>query len=103
MNDYELTMRLSELKNKFRDKILLIAEECNIETIKVFGSTIRENAKEESDIDFLISVKKTASLLDVGCFKWKIEELLHKKVDIAFEGRIHQSIANHVMKEAKPL
>ena len=96
-------MHLSDLKTKFRDKIFLIADECNIESIKIFGSTIREEATDESDVDLLISVKKTASLLDIGRFKWKIEELLRKKVDIAFEGRMHRSIAKHVMKEAKPL
>lgn len=51
---------LSDLKMKFRDKILLIADECNIESIKIFGSTAREDATEESDVDFLISVKKNS-------------------------------------------
>jgi predicted nucleotidyltransferase len=96
-------MHLSDLKTKFRDKILLIADECNIESIKIFGSTAREESTEESDVDFLISVRKTADLFDVGRFKWKIEELLHKKVDIAFEGRVHRSISDTIMKEAEPL
>jgi predicted nucleotidyltransferase len=96
-------MTITELRSKFRDKILRIADECGIDAVKVFGSTVRGEAVEQSDVDFLISVRKTASLLDIGRFKWKTEELLHKKVDIAFEGRVHRSIADSVMKEAQPL
>ena len=96
-------MKLSELRNKFREKILLIADECHINTIKVFGSTVRGDANENSDIDFLISLKKNASLLDVGRFKWKTEELLRKKIDVVFENQLHHSIASQVRNEAKPL
>jgi predicted nucleotidyltransferase len=94
---------ISDLRNKFRDKILLIASECGIESVKVFGSTVRGDATEESDVDFLISAGEKTSLLEIGRFKWRTEELLCKKVDIAFEGRVHRSIADHVMKEALPL
>lgn len=96
-------MRLTELRSNFRSKILTIAAECNVSTVKIFGSTARGDAKENSDIDFLISLKKNASLLDVGRFKWKIEELLNKKVDIAFENCVHASIKNQVTKEAQVL
>ena len=96
-------MRLTELRAKFRSNILTIAAECNISTIKIFGSTVRGEAEENSDIDFLISLKKNASLLDVGRFKWKIEELLNRKVDVAFENCIHTSIKNQVTKEAQVL
>jgi predicted nucleotidyltransferase len=96
-------MKLSNLRVEFREKILELADECGIISVKVFGSTVRGDATENSDVDFLISAKKTASLLDIGRFKWKVEELLHRKVDIAFEGRLHCSIAGQVMKEAQPL
>ncbi len=99
----EDVMQLSELRTKFRDKIFVIADECHIATIKVFGSTVRGDAREDSDIDLLISLKKNAGLLDVGRFKWKLEELLNKRVDVAFENHIHRSIMQQVFKEAQPL
>jgi predicted nucleotidyltransferase len=71
--------------------------------VKVFGSTVRGDATENSDVDFLISAMETASFLDISRFKWKVEELLHKKVDIVFEGHAHHTIADQVMKESQPL
>lgn len=96
-------MQLSELRKKFKDKIFVIADECHVATIKVFGSTVRGDAREDSDIDLLISLKENAGLLDIGRFKWKLEELLNRRVDVAFENRIHRSIASQVIKEARPL
>ncbi|MDR3155740.1 MAG: nucleotidyltransferase domain-containing protein [Holosporaceae bacterium] len=96
-------MKLSNLRTDFRDRILDFASECGVVSVKVFGSTVRGDATDKSDIDLLISAKKTASLLDIGRFKWKVEELLHRKVDIVFEGHVHRSIADQIMKEAQPL
>lgn len=78
-----------------------LADECGVVSVKVFGSTVRGDATDNSDIDFLISAKKTTSLMDIGRFKWKVEELLNKKVDIVFEGRLHHTIADQIMKEAQ--
>lgn len=96
-------MDLKTLITNYRSKILALAKECHIRTVKIFGSVVRGEAKEDSDVDFLITVSENASLLDVGRFKWKTEEILHKKVDIAFENKLHRSIANKVLKEAQVL
>lgn len=95
-------MLLSELRTRFRDKILAIAKECHIETVKVFGSTVRGEARNDSDVDLLISING-ATLLDVGRFQWKVQDLIKKKVDVVFEKGLHRVIAERVKKEALPL
>ena len=95
-------MLLSELRTRFRDKILAIAKECHIETVKVFGSTVRGEARNDSDVDLLISING-ATLLDVGRFQWKVQDLIKKKDDVVFEKGLHRVIAERVKKEALPL
>ena len=95
-------MLLSELRTRFQDKILAIAKECHIETVKVFGSTVRGEARNDSDVDLLISING-ATLLDVGRFQWKVQDLIKKKVDVVFEKGLHRVIAERVKKEALPL
>jgi MoaA/NifB/PqqE/SkfB family radical SAM enzyme len=43
-------MLLPSLRTKFRDKILKLADECGITSVKVFGFTVRGNATEKSDV-----------------------------------------------------
>ncbi|GHT91086.1 nucleotidyltransferase [Alphaproteobacteria bacterium] len=94
---------ITELRSKFRDKILRIADKCGISCVKVFGSTARGDATDDSDVDFLISIRDNASLLGIGRFQYETEELLQKKVDVAFEGYVHKRIASRVMQEAQLL
>ncbi|GHU16171.1 nucleotidyltransferase [Alphaproteobacteria bacterium] len=103
MKIWEMDMVMSELRDKFRDKILRLADECGITSVKVFGSTARGDATDESDVDFLITTKKHVSLLEIGRFKYETEELLNRKVDIAFEGWVHKRIVDRVMQDAQLL
>ena len=96
-------MDLNTLLTQYRSRILELAKECKIKEVFVFGSVARGEAREDSDVDLLISLDKGASLLDVGRFKWKAEEILHRKVDIAFENKLHASISDQIMKEAQAL
>lgn len=95
-------MDVAELR-LFRDQIMQTAQDCGVVSVKIFGSTIRGDATEDSDIDFLISIRKDTSLLDIGRFKWKTEELLNKRIDIAFENKLHDSISERILGEAQPL
>ncbi|MES2215359.1 MAG: nucleotidyltransferase domain-containing protein [Pseudomonadota bacterium] len=45
-------MNLASLQSKYRAQILDIAEACQVEEIKVFGSIVRGTFTSESDIDF---------------------------------------------------
>ena len=93
-------MKLDELRSKYRDDILRTAKECGILSVKVFGSTARNEATDKSDVDFLISAKKSADLLSIGQFQIEMEELLKTKVDVVFEGCIHRRIVDQVMEDA---
>jgi predicted nucleotidyltransferase len=69
-------------------------------SVKVFGSTARNEATDKSDVDFLISTKKSANLFSIGQFQIEMQELLKTKVDVAFEGCIHRRIVDQVMEDA---
>lgn len=95
-------MNLMILKNNYRSQILAIAEECNVETIHLFGSVARGDGRSDSDIDFLVRMKPNSGF-GIGRLKWRLEELLHTKVDIVTEKSLHHTIRNHILKEAIPL
>jgi len=54
---------------------------------------------ENSDIDFVVKMKPNSGFA-IGGLKWKMEELLHRKVDIISEGAINHSIKDQILKEA---
>ncbi|MCL5429341.1 MAG: nucleotidyltransferase domain-containing protein [Chloroflexi bacterium] len=60
-------MRLSQLK-QFSQRLQQIADRHGVKKIYVFGSVVREESTESSDVDFLIEMEKDASALGVGGF-----------------------------------
>lgn len=89
----------SELKNK-RKQILDIAYTHGAKTIKIFGSFVRGEEKEDSDIDLLVSFKEGRSLFDLIALKNDLEELFGRKVDVVTEDSIHSYIRDKIMQEA---
>ena len=62
----------------------------NVEKIGLFGSYSRDEATENSDIDIFVTMQ--ANLLNMVAVKEKIEDDLHKKVDLIREHKNMKSI-----------
>ena len=96
-------MNLQQLKTKYKNSILKIAKQRNIDNIRIFGSVVHNNNNNKSDIDFLIHLLPNASLIDLSGFQFEIEKLLNCKTDVIPDNSIHWSIKDKVISEALPL
>lgn len=94
-------MHFSDLQKK-RDYIYAIAEKYGVENIRVFGSLVRDEMGKDSDIDFLVTLKRH-SLFALGGFQAELEDYLTTSVDVVEEEGLHYFIAPHIMRDARPL
>jgi hypothetical protein len=69
----------------------------------VFGSIVRGEDNEDSDIDFLIELEPGRSLLDHVALIQDLEDLLGRRIDVVTESALHWYIKPHVLEEAVPL
>jgi predicted nucleotidyltransferase len=90
------------LKNKRKD-ILRIASKYGARNVRIFGSMARGEAKEDSDIDFLVDMEPGRSLFDLGGLLMDLQNLLAQKVDVVTEKGLRPRIRDRVLKEALPL
>ena len=86
-----------------RDTILNLAHKHGAHSVRVFGSVARGSDSETSDIDFLVSLEKGRSLLDLIGFKHDLEDCLHRQADVITEEGLHPLIRQQVLGEARPL
>lgn len=93
-------LKLKELRTKYRDKILALAKKRKADKVRIFGSVARGENNTKSDIDFLISLKPGASLIDLSGLKIDLSELLGLDVDVVPENSLHKKIKEHVLQEA---
>ena len=68
--------------------------------MRVFGSLARGEAGPDSDIDILVELDPSRSLLDIIAIKQDLEDLMGCKVDVVTEVAISPYIRDQVLKEA---
>lgn len=93
-------MGIEELLQDKREEILAIAAKHGAYNVRVFGSVARGEAREDSDVDFLVEIEPCRSLLDrIGLIQ-DLEDLLGRKIDVAKLENLRESIRKQVLKEA---
>ena len=96
-------MTVMELLKEKRDKILRIAERHGARNVRVFGSIVRGEMTESSDIDFLVDVSDQTSPWFPAGLVDELQSLLGRQVDVLTENAIHRLLRRRILKEARPL
>jgi predicted nucleotidyltransferase len=70
---------------------------------RVFGSTLRSEDTDESDLDLLIDPAEGMTLFDMAAMAAAIESLTHRKVDVKTPEDLSIKFRSKVVAEAKPV
>lgn len=82
-----------------RDEILRIAGEHGGRNVRIFGSFVRGEASEHSDLDLLVTMDDRRSLLDRIAMIHALEDLLHRKVDVVNDKALHPALRERILRE----
>jgi len=69
--------------------------------VGVFGSVIREEQSENSDIDLLVELDTNGDLLDLVGIGQYLENIFHKRVDVVPKDALRQEFREQVLKEVR--
>ncbi|WP_017295184.1 nucleotidyltransferase family protein [Geminocystis herdmanii] len=85
----EIEKRLQISLNQIFD----ICQQWNIKEMALFGSVLRDDFNNESDVDFLISFQPNTpqGLLTISKLKSQLESLLNYPVDIAIKDSLNDN------------
>lgn len=94
-------MNLQDLIKDKRAEIIAIAAKHGASNIRVFGSVVRGEATEKSDLDLLVDYDsaRRSSWFPMGLIL-ELEALLERKVDVATVDMLKERIKDRVLKEA---
>lgn len=79
--------------------ILPVLKKYNISRAGVFGSYVRGENKEDSDVDILIELEDKISLLNFVRIKLDLEDVLNKKVDLVEYKAIKPRLRERILSE----
>ena len=88
---------------RLRSRILEAAEASGASEVRVFGSVARGEETPESDVDFLVSLERGRTLLDLARLETHLEELLDRPVDVVTPENLRHGVRETVLREAVPV
>ena len=88
----EALKRLSERKDELRDRF-------GVKTIAIFGSTARDEARPDSDVDVLIEIERPAGFFKIARVEFFLEEVLETDVDLATPGALRSPIRERIYED----
>ena len=83
----------------YKQIIVPILIENDVDKAGIFGSFARNEAKEDSDIDILVKFKSRKSLFDLARLELELERESRRKVDVITYDSINPLIREHILKE----
>ena len=86
-----------------RAEILALADRHGVRDVRVFGSMVRDDVDDASDVDLLVSLPPDKTGLALGGLLMDVQELLQRRVDVITERGLHPALRDRVLKEAQPL
>jgi hypothetical protein len=96
-------MRPSEVLPLHRETIRQLVLEAGMANPRVFGSVVRGEDNEESDLDILVDPSAKTDLLDVVRLQRLISTLVGLRVDLLTPGDLPPKFRERVVAEALPV
>ena len=96
-------VRTLEDIRRLRPQIMELARQYRGQQVSVFGSIVRGEMSEESDIDFLVDFDSDFRLTDIIRLRQKLEELLGRKVDVVPRQALRKELEAYVFSELQAL
>lgn len=86
-----------------REKIIDILRRNDVKRASFFGSIVRGEMTEESDVDLLVEFKGRKSLLDISGLKIELEDALNRRVDVVTYRSLHPLLRDRILAEQVPI
>lgn len=96
-------MSILDLIHAKRDEITALGSAHGITNLRVFGSAARGDEQAGSDIDFLATVSAKTTLFDLMSLEIRIEDLLHRPVEISADDALAPSVLQTALRDAQQI
>jgi predicted nucleotidyltransferase len=96
-------MRPSDALALHRARIRQIVLSHHVQDIRVFGSAVRGDDVEGSDLDLLVETTAETTLFDLGAIRFELKQLLGLEIDVLTPNALPDNTRERMLQEAKPV
>ncbi len=94
---------LLSVKQRLSQYFPALSEQYKIKSLALFGSYVRHEQREDSDLDMLIEYDEMPDLIKYIELENKLSDFLGIKVDLVMKDGLKPRIAQRILEEAVPI
>ena len=98
-----MTKTLEEIIKAIKKQKKVLEEKYKVKEIGIFGSYVRGEQNETSDVDILVEFKESMGLLKFIEIENYLTDLLGVKVDLVMKDTLKSRIKERILQEAIPV
>ena len=91
---------LNEIKDIIKQHRNIIADKYGIAIVGIFGSYVRGEQEQKSDVDLLADILRPISLLEMVGAEIYLSEVLEIKVDLVPKRSVREELRDNILEEA---
>jgi uncharacterized protein len=92
---------LAEIKSIVQSHKSELAEKYGVAEIGIFGSVVRGEAREDSDVDVLVEFNRPIGLFAFIDLEFRLQDLIGNKVDLVQKSGLKKFIGQRVLSEVQ--
>lgn len=94
------TRRLDDLLAKLKDMLPMLKTQHRVCTLEVFGSFVRGEDRENSDLDLLVTFDDVPTLFKFVALENHLSDSLGVKVDLVMKDSLKPALGKYILEEA---
>ena len=98
-----MDIALDEIRRTLREQLPQLRGRWGVASLELFGSRVRGDAREDSDLDLLVSLVEPIGLFKFVELENTLSDLLGVKVDLVMRDALKPRIGKRILAEAIPL
>ena len=96
-------LRLRELRQRLQQLKPFLAEEYHVASLSLFGSYLRGEETEASDLDVLVTFKTAPGLIKFIELENRLSDELGVRVDLVMRDALKPRIGERILEDAVPI
>jgi predicted nucleotidyltransferase len=92
--------QLDPICRLLRERLPALRSKYDVESLSLFGSHVRGNARATSDLDVLVTFRRIPGLLRFIELENELSDLTGKKVDLVLKDALKPAIGQRILAEA---
>ena len=96
----DLPPKAAEFARILQDHMPELQREYGVASLALFGSYVRGEEREDSDLDVLVDFSSTPSLIDLASLQRNLSDYLDTQIDLVPKPFLRETISAGILQEA---